>query len=248
MKIRALLVDDEHLAREQLRSLIAIDDDIELVAEAVDGYSAVQLIDQHSPDLVFLDIRLPGLSGIEVLEHASESPAIIFTTGFDQYAAAAFELEALDYLLKPFGEQRFVQAMDRFRRSSSQLASQLPALHERAAAAFGATEPLNRLFIRRNAELVQVSPDEITRIEACGDYVSLCVGGDTHLVHLNLKQIKSRMNPQKFLQVHRSHIVNFDHVASLRPHDDRRYVVRLDDGSTILASRAGTLLLKSLST
>jgi two-component system LytT family response regulator len=248
--IRAVVIEDEPLARRQLRELAAGVPWLSCVGEAADGASAVRAIDGLRPDLVFLDIRMPELSGLEVLERTKHEPAVIFTTAFDQYAVAAFELGALDYLLKPFGRDRFLAAVERARRA---LTGARPADDSdsstilRARAALGASAgPVERIFVRDRGRIVPMPVREIERLEAEDDYVAVHTRGRRFLVYLPLAQFERRLDPERFLRIHRSHVVNVDFVTALVPFDAARLQVEMRDGTKIMASRARSRELRHL--
>jgi len=238
--IRAVIVEDELHARATLRDHAAALDWLEIVGEAGDGNEAVRMIDRLEPDLVFLDISLPETSGIEVLERIRHAPEVVFTTAHDHYALAAFELGALDYLLKPFGAERFRSALDRVRR---RLAASVPA-PERARAAFGT--PLRRLFARDRDGIVPIDVRAIQHISACDDYVEIHSDRGCHLVHTTLAELVARLDPDVFRQIHRSHVVNLDAVVKIVPFDARRLCVHLRDGTQIVASRSASEQLRHI--
>lgn len=240
MSMRVVIVEDEPYARASLREYTGEIDWLTLVGEAADGAEAVRVIDALQPDLVFLDISLPEASGLEVLQRIRARPEVVFTTAHDQHALAAFELGALDYLLKPFGRQRFQSALERVRR---RLQSPVVA-SERARAAFAA--PLRRLFARERDGIVPIDVRTIQHIAASGDYVEVHSDSGMHLLHTTLAELASRLDPEVFRQVHRSHIVNLDAVVKLVPFDARRLLIRLCGGKEILASRAASEELREL--
>jgi two-component system LytT family response regulator len=242
MKVRALIAEDEPLARRTLRELIAEAPWLELAGEAADGLTAVRQIDALRPDLVFLDVQMPELSGLGVLERIRHRPAVVFTTAFDRYAVAAFELEAIDYLVKPFGRTRFGAMLERVRRRLAAGGPAPPA--ERAHDALG-RRPLTRLFARRGERVIPIPTEQVVRAEAEGDYVAVHAGGKPYLLAVSLADLEARLDPERFERVHRAHLVNLDHVREVRPFDERRLVIRLADGSEVVASRTGSQRLRA---
>jgi two-component system, LytTR family, response regulator len=239
-RVRAVIAEDEELARASLRQLVSEVDWVELVGEAADGHAAVETIDRLRPDLVFLDVMLPELTGLEVLQRVKHHPLIVFTTAYERFAVTAFELEALDYLVKPFGSRRFHETMTRVRRrfaegagGRAQSAGELPA------------GPLERLFARVGTRIVPVPVRDVSHFQAEGDYVRAFSGGASHLLYVSLTQLEERLQ-LPFLRIHRSHMINVDCVQRVERHDERRYVVFLKDGSRIVASRSGTGALKKM--
>lgn len=247
--IRALIIEDEPLARQTIRDFLEGEDWLEIVGEAADGHEAVRMIDEMRPDLVFLDIRMPGLTGLQVLSNVSHQPQVIFTTAYDDHAVTAFELEALDYLLKPFGRERFRRMLARIRRRLGGMSEAgETSIHARALAALAANgaEYLHRLFVRdRRGRVVRVQVGEITRLVGADDYVEVCANGTSYLVSLTLTEFERRLDPNHFRRVHRSAIVNLDHVVSCRP-VERRLLLKLSDGAEVTASRSGARGLRDL--
>jgi two-component system, LytTR family, response regulator len=232
MKIRALVVDDEPVPRRMLCAMVASTGWMELAGEADRGAAAIAAINAREPDVVFLDVRMPDLSGFDVMETVSHRPDVVFTTAYDEYAIQALQLGALDYLVKPFGQTRFLEAAERVRA--------------RIATSGTQRRSLNRLYVRDRGIVVPVAIDRLERIEAQGDYSLLCAGGQTVLVQQTLGAMEAMLDPQRFLRVHRSHLINLDHVTSFRPFDGRRYIVVMRSGFEITASTAGTRLLRAL--
>jgi two-component system LytT family response regulator len=241
-RIRALVVEDEPEARRMLRDFLAEASWVELVGEAADGREAVARIDRLEPRLVFLDVRLPEMSGLEVLERIRHQPEVVFQTAYDRYAVAAFELGALDYLVKPFGRERFRRMLQRVRRRLF-LEPDTPPSHERARTALGHA-PLKRLFARTGDRIIPIPAAAILRVQARGDYAEVHAPGGPFLLHVSLTELAARLDPERFVQVHRSHIVSLDAVKLLRPHDDRRLLVVLTNGEEIVASRSASESLR----
>jgi two-component system LytT family response regulator len=238
---RVLICEDEPLAVRALREYLKDVDWIEIVGEARTGSDAVRLIQKLEPDLVFLDVRMPGLTGLEVLETVTHRTAIIFTTAYDEYALSAFEFGALDYLVKPFGKERLMESLDRVR---------VRLVGEGIAGKAGRETPSSyyaaRLFPRHRGGIVPVSVDQIIRIDATSGGVSLVTDGVTFSSDASLAEIQERLNPKEFLRIHRGHIVNLSHVAKIEKYDERRFLIRLDDGSRLVASRRGSQALREL--
>ena len=239
MKTRAIVVEDEPIARRQLCDLLKDVDWIECVGEAADGRTAVATIDEVKPDLVFLDIEMPEMSGLDVLGAIHHEPAVVFTTAYDKFAVAAFELEAIDYLLKPFGRDRLRAALERVRRSLSDVA-EVPVArraHEALDQFWSGNGPLTRLFVRDRGRILPIAVHDIERLEADDDYVAVHVSGRRFLVYLNMNEFEARLDPTRFVRIHRSHIVNLDHVAAMVPYDATRLQVEMKDGAKLVASR-----------
>lgn len=238
--VRALIVEDEAPARQNLREYLAEAPWVEVVGEAADGAEALRMLEALEPDLVFLDVRLPEVSGLEVARRMRQAPGIVFTTAYDRFAIAAFELGAIDYLVKPFGKERFASTLARL---SARLA--LPAISdgERARATLE-PGPLRHLFARQGDRIVPIVVASILRVQAQGDYAEIHAGAGAFLVHVSLGELAARLDPEQFLQVHRSHIVNLGAVVDLKPHDERRLALRLRDGSLVVASRAASESLR----
>jgi two-component system LytT family response regulator len=231
-KLRALVVDDEPVPRRMLCAMVSRVEWMELAGEADRGAVAIDAINAREPDVVFLDIRLPDLSGFDVIEQASHRPDVVFTTAYDEYAIQALQLGALDYLVKPFGQNRFLEAAERVR--------------SRVAAHNTKQRWPTRVYVRDRGIVVPVAIDRLERVDAQGDYSALYAGGQTLLVQRTLGEMEAVLDPQRFVRVHRSHLINLDHVTSFRPFDGRRYVVVMRSGAEITASVAGTRLLRAL--
>lgn len=248
-KIRAVVVDDEPLARQNLRLLLKEDPDVELIAECGSGAEALKVIQKQAPDLLFLDIQMPEMSGFEVLEkiEAQAIPAIIFVTAFDRYAIKAFEVHALDYLLKPFDDARFESALRQAKaqieqREINQLSKRLLALLEDRAPEADKQQQragyLSRLMIKSASRVFFLKVGEIDWIEAADYYVKLHVGRKSHLLRETMSDMETKLDPEMFLRIHRSAIVNLDRVKEMHPHFNGEYVVVLHDGTELKLSRS----------
>ncbi len=239
--IKAVIVDDEPLARERLATLLKSESDVEVVAECQDGHEAVASIERLNPDLVFLDVQMPEVSGFDVIEAVGTDrmPLVIFVTAYDQHALRAFDVRALDYLLKPFDRGRFVESLERARRrlesdESSDIGRRLLAavtdLRETARSS-------DRFVVKSGGRVFFLRQDEIDWIEAAGNYARLHVGADTHLVRETMQAIEGRLDPAKFVRIHRSTILRLECVRELQPWFNGEYVVILRDNTRLRLSR-----------
>lgn len=240
--VTVLVADDEPVARAGLRHLLADVDWMTCIGEVGNGPAAIEAIERLRPDLVFLDIQMPGLLGTEVAQRTTHRPLVVFTTAHAEHAIAAFELGALDYLLKPFGQERFNAALERLRAAFGEPA---PPAFERLAEALG-PGPIGRIFVRSGRAIVPMAVDTIAWFEALGDYVAAHAGSTTHLVHVSLNRLERRLDPKRFSRIHRTHIVNLDHVEAFRRQDAGRLVAQLRDGQVLAVSRAKAQELRSL--
>ena len=235
--MRVLIVDDEHLARALLREYLAGHGDIDIVAECANGFEAVKAIAELAPDLVILDIQMPKLDGFEVAELAGGKTRFIFATAFDQHALKAFEIHALDYLLKPFSQQRFDQALAHARASLATGPAQQKAVAH--AAADVRARPLDRLLIRDGAKVHVIPAEKIAYIEAQDDYVQVHAEGKAYLKNQALAELEAQLEPGRFLRIHRSYLVNVEHVARIEQTSKDSHCAILKDGSKLPVSRSG---------
>lgn len=237
---RVLIADDEPLARDQLERLIQRHEALELVASAASGTDAIRKIDATKPDVVFLDIQMPDATGLDVVRRIAHRPQVVFTTAYQQFAVTAFELQALDYLLKPFGRRRFDRAVKR-------LLEQGPLREPQALESSLANDPLEHLFVRERGVTRRVYVGSIVRIEAAGDYARIVTGdGDSHLLSVRMKNLEARLDPSRFVRVHRSAIVNAERIDQFSDAGNGRRVLTLSDGSTCTASRSGVARLREV--
>lgn len=239
----AYVVDDEPLARKRLRGLILETPWLECVGEAGTAAAAIRGIDELRPDLVFLDIKMPGMSGLELLAHVTHRPAVVFTTAFDQFAVTAFEVGAVDYLLKPFGKERFRLAAERVRSALG--SGKTGEVSDRAAETL-AGEPLTRLFVRQGTKVVPVPLDRVERFQACDDYVIVHSGQREYVLGLPMSQLEQRLDAKTFVRVHRSTIVSLDHVVEWQPYDGSRFRILLRSGAALITSRERSKRLREL--
>jgi two-component system LytT family response regulator len=237
--VTTLIADDEPLARQRLSALLADIPWITLVGEVADGTEAIRAIDELKPELIFLDVVMPGCTGIEVLSRIAHRPSVVFTTAYDRYAVAAFEARALDYLLKPFGRRRLVATLDRIRESLSENTSDTPGsldIIERGRAALEPSAPLDWLFVRERGRVTPVNVQHVVRFEGSDDYVTIHTAERKLLATLKLADLE-RMLPSNFVRIHRSHIVNLAMVESFVTEEGARYTVILRDRTRLGVSR-----------
>ena len=240
-KIKVLVVDDEPLARERLTTLLSQEPDIELVGPARDGEEAITAIHDDSPDLVFLDVQMPQMNGFDVIEAvgSDKMPLVIFVTAYDQHALKAFQVRALDYLLKPFDRERFTDALQRARKQlerdeTGDLGRRLLALVKDLRR----DQPRSdRLVVKSGGRLFFLRADEIDWVEAAGNYVRLHVGPASHLLRETMNAIEGRLDPEKFFRIHRSRIVNMERIQELQPWLNGEYAVLLRTGTRLTLSR-----------
>jgi two-component system LytT family response regulator len=248
-RVRLLIVDDEPLARRRLEDLLSKEEDVEIVGTAADGVEAAEMIRRLTPDLVFLDVQMPGKSGLQVVDEigAERMPATIFITAFDQFALKAFDVAAVDYLVKPFDDERFRQAFRRARRTIElrevgKMTKRLAALlHEEAAAAGPATESqkyLERISVESRGQVRVVPVAKVDYITASGPYAELHVGDRTYAIRERMQTLDERLDPAVFIRVHRSAIVRLDRIDALLRSSGGDYAVRLKDGTELPVSRA----------
>ncbi len=241
--VRVVIVDDEPLARRMLRGHLAAVEWIGEVHEAADGLTAIRTVDAVRPDLLFLDVRMPGASGIAVAEQIAARPYVVFTTAYDRYAVTAFEIGALDYLLKPFGRERLLAVLERARVA---MEHGIPPVAARAGRVLSDARPLSRVYVKERGRMIAIPLEKVERLEACDDYVALCIDGKRHLLHARLHDLYARIDQTCFVRVHRSHVVNTSFITALEPRDGSRVTVVLASGARVPASRAGSAQVRPL--
>jgi two-component system, LytTR family, response regulator len=251
-RIRVLVVDDEPLARSGVRELLQRDADLEVIGEAASGAEAVEALRELKPDLVMLDVQMPGMSGFDVIRTVGPEhmPAVVFVTAFDQFAVRAFEVNAVDYLLKPFDDERFSLTVARAKRvirqaHAGELSRRLAELLVNAGnAPMSAPAPVStetyadRLVVKTGGRVFFLRTDELEWIEAADYYVKLHTGGKTHLLRETMNALEARLDPRKFFRVHRSAIVHLDRIRELQPYFRGEHVLILQDGTKLKLSRA----------
>ena len=247
-RLRALIVDDEDLARRLIREYLQGHADIDIVGECENGLDAVKQIGALQPDLVFLDIQMPRLTGLEVLELTGRRAGVIFTTAYDEHAIKAFELHAVDYLLKPFSKARFDDALARARTLHA------PAAQAPESAAKGGldalvtrkTGPLERILIRDREQVHVIAIEQVECIEAQGDYLAIHADGKCHLKPQRISEIEEQLDATRFLRVHRSFIISLAHLQAIERPGPDRHAARLRSGKRVPISRSGYEKLRTL--
>ncbi len=238
--IRTLIVDDEPLARRLVREYVLAHDDVEVIAECDNGFDAVKRITELQPDLVFLDIQMPRLTGLEVLELTQRHQGVIFTTAFDQYALKAFDLRAVDYLLKPFSQSRFDEALEKARASLGQESAALKELAQQPAG------KLERLLIRDRNQVHVLPLDKVECVEAQDDYIRILSQGKSYLKTQSLTDLEGRLDPALFVRVHRSWIISLAHLKNIERLAKDSFVAVMNSGQHVPISRTGHERIKSL--
>ncbi len=248
-RLRTVIVDDEPAARRGVRLLLERDHAVEIVGEAATGTEAAELIRREKPDLAFLDVQMPGSDGFEALRMVApaDAPTVVFVTAYDEYALRAFEVHAVDYLLKPYDDARFGVALQRAkeevrRRQTDTVNARLTQLLDYLEAtgrggAHAAEVPGERILLKSSGEIFFLKAEEIDWIEAEGDYMKFHVGGRAHLMRETMARLEARLDPKRFIRIHRSTIVNVDRLRKLSPSFAGEYAVVLQDGTKLKLSR-----------
>jgi two-component system LytT family response regulator len=240
--IRTIIVDDEEPARLILREFLSAHEEIKIIAECSNGFDAVKSITESKPDLVILDIQMPKLNGFEVLELVDQPPSIIFATAYNQYAVKAFEVHAVDYLLKPFSKERLTEALEHAKKQIKKNIS-IP-IQDIASAAGMKPSPLERILVKDGSKVHVIPVDKIDYIEAQDDYVAIKVEGKSNLKQQRMSELEKLLDPTKFVRVHRSYIVNLERIARIELYAKDSRMAILKDGTKLLISRAGYDKLK----
>ncbi len=242
-KIGALIVDDEELARQVLRELLQGHPEIQILGECANGFEAVKAVAESKPDIILLDVQMPKLSGFDVLELIEQDVAIIFVTAYDQYAMKAFEVHAVDYLLKPVGQERFEAALE---RAKGRIGEKMPPSQQLLAAARPQPQFLERLVVKDGTRVTLIPVAKLDYVEAQDDYVALASHGVKHLKQQTIASVEAGLDPARFVRIHRSYIVNFERVVRIEPYGKDSRLAILADGTRLPVSRTGYARLKSL--
>ena len=237
--LRAIIADDEDLARRILREYLAGEADIEIVAECPNGFEAVKAVNELKPDVLFVDIQMPKLDGFEVLELIDSSVAVVFVTAYDQYAMRAFDAAAIDYLLKPFSAARFRASLDRVRARAASTVAPDPLPRDLKLASRAPGEYLERLVVKDGPRVHVIAAGKLDYAESQDDYVALHSEGKNWLKQQTISGLESALDPRRFLRVHRSFLVNMERISRVEPNTKDSWLAILQDGKKIPMSRAG---------
>ena len=239
MKIDCIIVDDEQLARDLLVEFLEPFPDIELVAQCSNGKDAVEKIDELKPQLIFLDVQMPGMDGFDVLESIDHKPYVIFTTAYDQYAIKAFDKNAIDYLLKPLDEERFGRAVsrafERIREDDSNVEELIATI--RGSLSGGEKSYSSHLFVQKSEKLLNLEVKDIIHLEASGDYTVLTTKGDQFLSSSGIGKLEGKLDPEVFIRIHRSTIINLNYLKEIEKHFNGGLIVKMENGKTFPVSR-----------
>jgi two-component system LytT family response regulator len=245
-KIKAVIIEDEELGRELIKNYIKTLDSVEIIRECENGFEGAKAINDLKPDLVFLDIQMPKLNGFEMLELIDDAqrPEIIFTTAYNQYAIQAFELNAIDYLLKPFSYERFVEAVE---KAAKRIHNHIPGEYSvNKLVHQPLTEFLERIVVKSNSKITVIPTNKIRYLEAQDDYVMIYSTEGKHLKQATMKYFEENLDSKEFLRVHRSYIIRIDQVNQLEPYGKDSYIAKLKDGAAIKISKSGFKTLKEM--
>ncbi|MCZ7603526.1 MAG: LytTR family DNA-binding domain-containing protein [Melioribacteraceae bacterium] len=243
-KLRTIIIDDEKLAREIVKNYCSKIDEIEIIDECSNGFDGIKSININKPDLIFLDIQMPKLNGFEMLEILEEKPKIIFTTAFDQYALKAFEVNAIDYLLKPFSEERFADAVNKV--TKEQLSTSDEKVEKLKSHLEEELEFLDRVIVKQNQKINIIPIDKVIYFEAQDDYVMIHTLDGKYLKQKTMKYFEDHLDPKNFVRIHRSNIVNISFIKEIELYDSESYRCVLKDNTKLSVSRSGYTKLKEI--
>lgn len=238
--IKTIIIDDEPLATGIIKEFLADFPQFEIEAVCYDGFQGLKAIQEHQPDLIFLDVQIPKITGFEMLELLDEPPSVIFTTAFDEFAVQAFDAMAIDYLLKPFSKARFAQAIEKFlsQKETGNSSSELK-LNELA-------EKRNRLVVRVKNEIKIIPTHEVSFFEADDDYIAIHKGKEKYLKKMTMKSLEEALDPSKFVRVHRSFMINLNEITNIEPYERENYLVKMRDGQQVPVSKSGYSRLRQV--
>lgn len=237
--IKTLIIDDEPLAASIVQEFLSDFPQIELIGICQNGFQGLKAIHEHAPDLIFLDVQMPKITGFEMLELLEEPPAVIFTTAFDQYALKAFDAMAIDYLLKPFSQKRFTQAIEKFLAQQGGKEQSFKKLNELA-------EKRNRLVVRVKNEIKIIPTHEVSFFEAEDDYIAIHTSSGRYLKKMTMKSLEDALDPLKFARVHRSYLINLAEIAKIEPYERENYLAILRGGEKVPVSKMGYSRLRQV--
>jgi len=242
-KLKALIVDDEELARFVVREMLEAHSEIEIVAESVNGFEAVKAVAEHKPDLLFLDVQMPKLTGFDVLELIGTDVPVIFVTAYDEHAMKAFEVHAVDYLLKPVGKERFEAALE---RAKSRIATRQPMPAELGTAARAPGQFAERIVVKDGTRVTLIPCNKLEYAESQDDYVALVSEGKKHLKQQTIASLEASLDPALFVRIHRSYLVNLERVVRIEPYGKESRMAILATGTRLPVSKTGYARLKAL--
>lgn len=241
-QVKAIIIEDEELGRELIKNYLKERADIDLICECENGFEGIKAIQELKPDLAFLDIQMPKLNGFEMLEIIDNRPEIIFTTAYNEYAIQAFELNAVDYLLKPFSKDRFNEALD---KAVHRIETKEPVIERvNKLVQHTLSDIIERVVVKSHSKISVIPVEKIRYLEAQDDYVMLYTSEGKHLKQATMKYFEKHLDPNHFMRVHRSYIVRLDQVVQLEPYGKDSYVAKLKDGATVKISKSGFKTLK----
>ncbi len=250
-KLRTVIIEDEAPARDLVKAYIKTNSNIELIGECQDGFSGVKTINELMPDLIFLDIQMPKLTGFEMIELLEEVPEIIFTTAYDQFAIKAFELSAVDYLMKPFSRERFNEAVDKVliriqnrNKTSDESDTNKEKIEKYTNLRKDSIEKVERLFVKTGTKIDVVMVEDIIKIEAQDDYVEIHTATKKYLKNDTMNYLEKVLPTKTFVRVHRSHIINLNHINKIEKYGKESHIVKLNDGSIVNVSKSRIKELK----
>jgi two-component system LytT family response regulator len=243
-KIKALIIDDEKLARKIIREYLISHPEVEISGECQDAYQAFESVEKHQPDLLFLDVQMPEIDGFQFLDMLDEIPFVIFSTAYDQHALKAFEFNAVDFLLKPFDQARFDIALERVKKLMKQESGESDKIKSLLHFVQAQKPYLENIMVKRSGRIIVLHADEIQRIEAVGDYAALYTSKGTYMVAKSMNFLETRLDPARFVRTHRSVIINLEAVKEIFKWTKGRLKIVMKDGHEMVPSRSGTKKLK----